>query len=124
MRSPTHLSQTSQNHADRMLGADTPRRAGEHVWLVNHAGGTVLRCAVLEVSKAGMKLRVPVGYGVAEGQQYELSTGLPGTYPNYGETPSRSWAGVLTTHCLEEPDAQHVDVEVVAGDPTLALSAF
>ncbi|MGE0480877.1 MAG: hypothetical protein AB7Q17_10450 [Phycisphaerae bacterium] len=124
MRSATHLYQTSQNSGDRTLGVDSTRRAGEHVWLVNHAGGTVLRCAVLEVSRAGMKLRVPVGYGVAEGQQYELSTDLPGAHPSYDEPQPHAWVGVLTTHCLEEPDAQHVDVEVVAGDAALALSAF
>ena len=49
------------------------------LWMIDHHGSTVLRCRCLEVSPNGMRLRVPLGYGVAEGQRYELRSHLPGS---------------------------------------------
>jgi hypothetical protein len=50
------------------------RRAAEgHVWLVNHPGQTELCCQLIDQGGGGARLRVPAGYGVAEGQRYELS---------------------------------------------------
>ena len=43
------------------------------LWMVDHEGATVLRCRCLAVSATRMRLCVPVGYGVAVGQRYELS---------------------------------------------------
>lgn len=42
------------------------------LWMIDHAGSTMLRCRRLEASGAGMRLCVPAGYGVAVGQRYEL----------------------------------------------------
>ena len=84
------------------------------LWMIDHHGSTVLRCRCMEVSKNGMRLRVPLGYGVAEGQRYELRSHLPGTpsRTTLGLVGSR-WATVVRTQlCLDENE-DHVDVGVV-----------
>jgi hypothetical protein len=84
------------------------------LWMIDHHGSTVLRCLCLEVSKNGMRLRVPLGYGVAEGQRYELRSHLPGTAGGacFGLVGSR-WATVVRTQlCLDE-NGDHLDVGVV-----------
>lgn len=84
------------------------------LWMIDHCGSTVLRCQCLEVSKNGMRLRVPLGYGVAEGQRYELRSHMPGTpiRTSLGLIGSR-WATVVRTQlCLDENE-DHLDVGVV-----------
>lgn len=84
------------------------------LWMIDHHGSTVLRCHCMEVSANGMRLRVPLGYGVAEGQRYELRSHLPGSRPGpaLGLVGSR-WATVVRTRvCLEEHE-DHLDIGVV-----------
>jgi hypothetical protein len=92
-----------------------PRRPMDcDLWMIDHHGSTVLRCRCNEVSKNGMRLRVPLGYGVAEGQRYELRSHLPGTpsRTTLGLVGSR-WATVVRTQlCLGESE-DHLDVGVV-----------
>ena len=88
------------------------------LWMIDHQGATVLRCHCMEVSRAGMRLRVPLGYGVAEGQRYELRSHLPGAHgaAMLGLVSSR-WATVVRTQlCLGEQE-DHVDVGVVLDVP-------
>ena len=90
------------------------RPVSADLWMIDHHGSTVLRCQCLEVSKNGMRLRVPLGYGVAEGQRYELRSHLPGTpqRASLGLVASR-WATVVRTQvCLDE-DEDHLDVGAV-----------
>ncbi len=84
------------------------------LWMIDHYGSTVLRCRCLEVSQNGMRLRVPLGYGVAEGQRYELRSHLPGSHSraSLGLVGSR-WATVVRTQLSLEGDDGHVDVGVV-----------
>ncbi len=92
------------------------------LWMIDHHGSTVLRCRCREISKNGMRLRVPLGYGVAEGQRYELRSHLPGTSTtgNLGLVGSR-WATVVRTQlCLGECD-DHLDVGVVLDVPQAVL---
>jgi hypothetical protein len=84
------------------------------LWMVDHCGSTVLRCRCLDVSKNGMRLRVPLGYGVSEGQRYELRSHLPGAShgTSMGLIGSR-WATVVRTHLHLGDSEDHLDVGVV-----------
>lgn len=91
-----------------------PRQAiSGTLWLVDHDGSTVLRCQCEEVSSNGMRLRVPLGYGVAEGQRYELRSHLPGMRPveGFGVVGSR-WATVVRTQVRVGEADDHLDVGV------------
>lgn len=93
---------------------ETRRPAYCDLWMIDHHGSTVLRCRCVEVSKNGMRLRVPLGYGVAEGQRYELRSHLPGAMPStsLGLVGSR-WATVVRTQLLLDEQGDHVEVGVV-----------
>lgn len=84
------------------------------LWMIDHHGSTVLRCHCLEASNNGMRLRVPLGYGVAEGQRYELCSHMPGTpkTPAFGVIGSR-WATVVRTELQLDECEDHLDVGVV-----------
>ena len=84
------------------------------LWMVDHHGSTVLPCHCVESSTGGMRLRVPLGYGVAEGQRYELRSHLPGSRPadGFGVVGSR-WATVVRTQLRLSDDDDHLDVGVV-----------
>jgi hypothetical protein len=99
-----------------------PRRpACCDLWMIDHHGSTILRCRCTEVSRNGMRLSVPLGYGVAEGQRYELRSHLPGAPPrtSLGLIGSR-WATVVRTQVALEANEHHLDVGVVL-DHTDAL---
>lgn len=92
-----------------------PRQAiAADLWMIDHHGSTVLRCHCLEASSNGMRLRVPLGYGVAEGQRYELRSQLPGgpASGGFGLIGSR-WATVVRTDLRLGQGDDHVDVGVV-----------
>jgi hypothetical protein len=84
------------------------------LWLIDHEGETVLRCHCIEGSGSGMRLRVPLGYGIAEGQRYELRSHLPGTRPveGFGLIGSR-WATVVRTDVCTAANEHHLEVGVV-----------
>ncbi len=101
--------------------ADVADRRGESrqpvsgtLWMVDHDGATVLRCHCVESSPGGLRLRVPLGYGVAEGQRYELRSHLPGAQPleGFGIVGSR-WATVVRTQMRVGQEDDHLDVGVV-----------
>jgi hypothetical protein len=84
------------------------------LWMIDHYGSTVLRCHCTDVSKNGMRLRVPLGYGVAEGQRYELRSHLPGMMPktSWGFIGTR-WATVVRTQVLLDESEDYLDVGVL-----------
>jgi hypothetical protein len=84
------------------------------LWMIDHYGSTVLRCHCEDVSKNGMRLRVPLGYGVAEGQRYELRSHLPGMTPKtaWGFVGTR-WATVVRTQVYLDQNEDYLDVGVV-----------
>jgi hypothetical protein len=84
------------------------------LWMIDHYGSTVLRCHCAEASKNGMRLRVPLGYGVAEGQRYELRSHLPGSVSttSLGLVGSR-WATVVRTQVNLGDGGDYLDVGVV-----------
>ena len=104
-----------------LLPKCTPERRFEprrpvvcELWMIDHYGSTVLPCRCVEISNNGMRLQVPLGYGVAEGQRYELRSHRPGSCSatSLGLVGSR-WATVIRTQLLLEDNEDHLDVGVV-----------
>jgi hypothetical protein len=85
------------------------------LWMIDHAGSTVLRCRCLEASTTGMRLCVPAGYGVTVGQRYELRGCVPGEHPS-AVTPAivASWVTVVQTQSMTDEDGDRLDVGVAA----------
>ena len=89
-----------------------PREAvSGNLWMVDHQGNTVLKCQCLESSSSGIRLRVPLGYGIADGQRYELRSHLPGreSTGGFGIVGSR-WATVVRTQVRLGDEDDHIDV--------------
>ena len=87
------------------------------LWMIDHAGSTVLRCRCLQASATGMRLCVPAGYGVAVGQRYELRGRVPGEHPPAVlRAIVASWVTVVQTQNMTEADRDRLDVSVAA-DP-------
>lgn len=83
------------------------------LWMIDHNGSTVLRCRCLEASARALRLRVPVGYGVAVGHRYELcaqAAGVPPA-PRPGVVAGR-WATVKRVEHCSEQQATCVEVLV------------
>jgi hypothetical protein len=97
------------------------------LWMIDHYGSTVLKCECIEASPNGLRLRVPLGYGVAEGQRYELRSHLPGRGPMRGfDLIGSRWATVVRTQVRLGGDEDHLDVGVVLDDvdsTSLTISA-
>lgn len=90
------------------------RPAEGRVWLVNRPGQTELCCQLIDQSRGGARLRVPAGYGVAEGQRYELSEreyGAPLVSP-LGALRRREVQVVRVQPAADDGD--HVEVAVMA----------
>lgn len=96
--------------------------AAGNLWMIDHQGATVFRCACLDMSPHGMRLRVPLGYGVAEGQRYELRSHLPGRTPIsvLGVIGSR-WGTVARTRVCVDGDC--LDVGLVLDTSPAPLRA-
>lgn len=85
-----------------------------NLWMIDNQTSTILRCRCLDVSSNGMRLRVPLGYGVRKGQRYELTSHLPGqsSPPGLGLMVSRR-AEVVRAQIIPADDEYGVDVGVV-----------
>jgi hypothetical protein len=83
------------------------------LWMIDSVTSTVLRCRCVDASPGGMRLRVPVGYGIREGQRYELTSHLPGqsSPPGLGLMVSRR-AEVVRTQIVSVEDDYGLDVGV------------
>lgn len=82
--------------------------------MIDHEGSTVLRCHCLESSARGMRLRVPLGYGVRIGQRYELRSLLPGERPAPGVgVIGSAWVTIAHARILVDEDEEHMDVDAV-----------
>lgn len=83
------------------------------LWMIDSLTSTILRCRCVDVSPGGMRLRVPVGYGIREGQRYELTSHLPGqsSPPGLGLMVSRR-AEVVRTQIVSVEDDYGLDVGV------------
>jgi hypothetical protein len=83
------------------------------LWMIDNHSATILRCRCVDASSNGMRLRVPLGYGIREGQRYELTSHLPGqsSPPGFGLMVSRR-AKVVRTQIVPADDEYDVDVGV------------
>jgi hypothetical protein len=115
----THLTQPAHN--DRRL--ETRECIRGDLWMVDHNGGTVLRCRCVDVSEHGMRLKVPLGYGVADNQRYELRSHLPGGRRalSFGVI-GRRWATVVRTRVHLGGGEDHLEVGVVLDDPGMNVA--
>jgi hypothetical protein len=122
-----------QAHSSAAALAQTPERRAEprqqvfgSLWMVDHDGSTVLRCVCVEASRTGLRLRVPLGYGVAEGQRYELRSHLPGACPlaeGFDLTGSR-WATVVRAQFRVADNHDYLDVGVALDDLDSSALSF
>ena len=59
--------------ANRLDRRDYTRREAVYdLWLIDLAGGSVLRCKTDDISDAGLHATAPIGFGLAIGQRWEL----------------------------------------------------
>lgn len=121
------LQTTVKSSAATERRAEPRQPVSGTLWMIDHEGETILPCHCIETSSGGMRLRVPLGYGVAEGQRYELRSHLPGRRPvdGFGLVGSR-WATIVRTDPRVVENEDHLDVGVVldmADTPALMISA-
>lgn len=83
------------------------------LWMVGHEGSTILRCHCDNVSPIGLHLVAPLGYGIAEGQRYELRSRLPGraALPGF-EFERVRWGTVVRTEIIVGSHGDHLGVGV------------
>jgi hypothetical protein len=111
VRPGPHVSEAGAAPADRR--AERRELVTGNLWMIDGRGATILRCVCLDASSSGMRLRVPVGYGVQKGQRYELTSHLPGQSapPGLGLMVSRR-AEIVRTQIVPSDDEYDVDVGV------------
>jgi len=110
---PTPVSPAVRPHV-RAGNAEPSHERCCDLWMIDHAGSTVLRCHCLESSPFGVRLRVPLGYGIGVGQRYELRSHLPGEHPTAGVgVIGSAWITIVHARILLTEDADHLDVHAV-----------
>lgn len=112
-------SQPRDDRASKKIAPGQLTPANDSIWLLNHAGATVLCCPILETFETGLRLRMPAGYGVAIGQRYEVLPAEPGQHAALlsGLTrPTGHWVGVIELAPDPLDDQDHVEVGVVFED--------
>ncbi len=66
------------------------------LWMIDHAGSAMIRCHCIELSQNGMRVKAPLGYGIATGQRYELKATVPGMIePGAFSSAQSRWATVI-----------------------------
>ena len=99
------------NRGEHQPGPDSA--LPDDLWMIDHAGSTVLRCRCLAASATGMRLCVPAGYGVAVGQRYELRGRVLGEHPSAAlRAIVASWVTVVQTQNMTDEDRDWLDVGV------------
>jgi hypothetical protein len=110
---PTPVSPAVRPHV-RAGNAEPSHESFCDLWMIDYAGSTVLRCHCLESSPSGMRLRVPLGYGVGVGQRYELRAHLPGERPTAGvRLIGSAWITISHARIPLTEDADHLDVHAI-----------
>lgn len=107
--------------AEELAGSRVADSSICDLWLIDHAGDTVMKCRCLESNGADIRLRMPLGYGVAEGQRYELRSCLPGEHGGAGPVVNSRWGTVVRTRLQMRSSGDYVDVGMTL-DPQDASS--
>lgn len=83
------------------------------LWIIDNHTSTIMRCRCVDASNNGMRLRVPMGYSLREGQSYELTSHLPGqsSPPGMGLMLNRR-ARVVRTQMVTAEDEYDTEVGV------------
>jgi len=84
-------------------------------WMIDHDSSMRLPCRCLDSSALTVRIRIPLGYGVAVGQRYKLYPHLPGERPapDIGVIGS-AWVTIAEIRMLlEEKNGDHLDVLAV-----------
>jgi hypothetical protein len=83
------------------------------VWLIDHSGSTILHCKCLDSSSNGLFVRAPLGYAIAEGRRYEVSSHPPqeSHWPGFDFVKSRTGTVVRTEMHVNE-GAHYVGVGI------------
>ena len=130
-RSATHVDPRKAFVRERRTESREPVIGS--LWMIDSQGSTTLRCRCVDVCSSGMRLRVPLGYGVRKGQRYELTSHRPGqsSPPGLGLMVSRR-AEVVRTQIVQSEDEYDVEVGVAldrvrtavvgGGEPVTALA--
>ena len=121
----THQTTIEQEQNDAYIGdrrGDFREPVIGNLWMIDNRTSTILRCLCLDVSANGMRLRVPLGYGVREGQRYELTSHLPGqsSPPGLGLIVSRR-AEVVRTKIVQSDNEYDVEVGVQLASSRVAV---
>lgn len=91
----TTLQGTTRTATDRRFVPRVP--IAGRVWLIDSAGIPIVQCDFADASPSGICLRVPVGFGVAEGRRYELRVAHPTARPSAFGLQTSRWARVVRT---------------------------
>jgi hypothetical protein len=94
-----------------------------HACLVPLNGAAAIRCDTDDLGEDGMHVTVPLGYGVAIGQRYELQLAAPGASVGMGPliTGAGCYATVVRTRIHVGPGGDRVGVGLLFDQP-LALA--
>jgi hypothetical protein len=106
-----HLPVRPEALDDRRDGSRWPARCD--VWLLDLEGMTVLRCQTDNVSSGGLHCTVPIGYGLAVGQRYELRIRRS---PDESPSARSSWTGcygtIIRTRLITEGGIDRLGVAI------------
>lgn len=84
-----------------------------HLWMIDGRNGSIIRCRCVDMTDLGMRLRAPIGFGIHEGQTYELCSHLPGQCAPPGlELMISRRATVMWTEIVIDGHADFVDLGV------------
>lgn len=89
------------------------RTASHDAYLIDASGRTVLRCHVQDLSRTGMYATVPVGFGLAVGQSYEIGLGRrqePRAARRYDVASCTG--SIIRTDLLSSEDAHQLGIAV------------
>jgi hypothetical protein len=91
--------------------------------MIDNHSSSILRCRCVDISRTGMRLRVPLSYGVEEGRRYELTSQLPGqsSPPGLALMFSRR-AKVIRTQMVRADDEYDVEIGVALVPATTGAS--
>lgn len=61
------------------------------IWLIDNRSNVVLRTDCVDASDSGLRLRLPIGFGIVKGRTYQLCSHMPGQSapPGLGLSVSR-----------------------------------
>ncbi|MCK6457063.1 MAG: hypothetical protein L6Q92_11105 [Phycisphaerae bacterium] len=105
--SPSVAAWTGPRFDDRR---DSERQPSEgDVWLVDAEGMKVVRCHTHDAGDSGFRGVVPIGYGLAVGQRFELRSGVsPDLRDDAGHRSERRFGTIVRTELVTNGSQYHL----------------